>query len=352
MRRSSVRLPHGTRARDNAGHMTDSTPPSHTHRVTLLIAIVGALVAGYATWRADNTRDREDASRDRLQQLETSNTALRTELSVMEARENKIRDDLQSQMQELEKLPQQVRDLTASLDDLRARTERPQRAWTRAEAFYLIELAQRRLNFDRDTQTAIAALESADMRLASLRDPSLAAIRTQVAKDLQALRAVPIPDRTGINAQLRAIETQSRELPIKGHLIGVRTADTTARDASFWQRAWNTVAAPLRNLFSVRRLDATHEIVTAEEQTLRHQHFALLAFAARHAVLRGDEVAYRTTLDYMRAVLGHYFADSPATTAIDRQLSELRAIDIAPPLPDLTATTKLLGHVPAAGTAQ
>ena len=52
-----MRLPRGMYARDNARPMTDSTAPApHTHRVTLLIAVVGVLIAGYALWRSDNTR--------------------------------------------------------------------------------------------------------------------------------------------------------------------------------------------------------------------------------------------------------------------------------------------------------
>ncbi len=38
----------------------------------------------------------------------------------------------------------------------------PERAWSRAEAMFLLELAQRRLTLDRDVETAIVALESAD----------------------------------------------------------------------------------------------------------------------------------------------------------------------------------------------
>src|SRR5712671_2894912 len=143
--RLSARLPHGTRARDNHCRMPEANEPApHTHRVTLLIGLLGVLLAGYALWRIDTTRDREDATHDRVMQLEAANSALHNELAAFAERDIKARAELQKQWQQLAELPQQVRDLAASHEDLRARTERPQRAWTRAEALYLIELAQRR----------------------------------------------------------------------------------------------------------------------------------------------------------------------------------------------------------------
>jgi uroporphyrin-3 C-methyltransferase len=343
------------RARDNVHPMTDSAVPApHTHRVTLLIALAGVLVAGYSLWRGDNTRDRENATRERVQQLEAANTALRTELTVAIEREAKSRAGLQMQWQQLVDLPQQVKDLAASHEDLRTRTERPQRAWSRAEALYLVELAQRRLNFDHDTATAIVALESADSRLAALRDSSLNAVRERIAKDLQALRAVPDPDRAGVMARLAGIEGQIERLPLKGVLVGQRTLDVEVDTRkSIFQRAWHSVTSAFERMISVRRVsDANSGIVTLEEQSLRRQHLALLAYAAKHAVMRNDQVAYRSTVEEMRAWLTQYFSGSPAVDAAARELDALIAIDIAPDLPDVSAAAQmLLRAAPAASSA-
>jgi len=342
-------------ARDNARPMNDSTALApHTHRVTLLIAVVGLLIASYAFWRGDNTRDREDATRDRVQQLESANTTLRTELAAASERENKARADLQKQWLQLSSLPQQVKDLTAAHEDLRARTERPQRAWSRAEALYLIELAQRRLHFDHDTQTAIVALESADSRLASLRDPSLNAVRERLAHDLQILRAVPDPDRIGIMARLLALEGQIEHLPLKGILVGQRSLEVEiAPTQSIFQRAWSSITHAFDRIVAVRRVsDSNGEIVTLEEQSLRRQHLSLLAFTARHAVVRNDPIAYKSAIDEMGTWLAQYFGNSPAVDAANQELTALAAIDIAPALPDISAAAQLLSRVsPSAQTA-
>jgi uroporphyrin-III C-methyltransferase len=342
-----VQLPPGTRARDNARLMSDSPPAPHSHRVTLLIAIAGVLIAGYSLWRIDNTRDRTDAMRDRVQQLETANTVLRADVAAAIEREAKTRADFQKQWLQIADLPQLVKDLTASHDDLRARTERPQRAWTRAEALYLIELAQRRLNFDRDTATAITALESADGRLAALRDSSFGAVRNRIAKDIQLLRAVPEPDRAGVVARLSAIESQIESLRLKGVLVGQRmTTVQTADDASLVARAWAALTNTFSTMFVVHRLrDGNGQVVSLEEQSLRRQHLALLAFTARHAVLRNDQAGYRAAIEEMRSWIAQYFAESPTADSIVQQLDSLRIINIAPALPDISTAAQLLARV-------
>jgi uroporphyrin-3 C-methyltransferase len=330
--------------------MTESTPAAHTHRVTLLLALAGVAVAGYALWRVDSTRDRGDETRDRVQELEKANAAVRAELAAAADREAKTRVDMEKQWRQLAELPQQVKDLTASHDDLRARTERPQRAWVRAEALYLVELAQRRLSFDRDTATAIAALETADARLASLRDPSFASVRERIARDLQSLRAVPEPDRAGVSARLGAIEAQIDRLPLKGVLIGQPSIRSDDREPdSAFGRAWTRIGNALSTMFVVRKLrDGNANVVTLEEQTLRRQHLTLLAFAARHAVLRSDQAAYKASLDEMRNWIAQFFGESPAVDAVMHDLEALQNINIAPTLPTLSnAAQQLMRATPA-----
>ena len=77
-----------------------------------------------------------------------------------------------------------------------------QRAWTNAEARYLLEIANRRLTLDHDWGSALAALQAADERLQSLKDPSLNPTRRALASEIQALRNVVQPDLPGITARL------------------------------------------------------------------------------------------------------------------------------------------------------
>ena len=123
---------------------------------------------------------------------------------------------------------------------------------------FLIELAQRRLALDRDVQTAIVALEAADARLAALRDQAFAPVRQQIARELQALRAVRQPDTVGILARLTSAEEQAARLPIKGILATEqRTADRSELPEGMLARAWAMARNTLANLIVVRKVDDT-----------------------------------------------------------------------------------------------
>ena len=159
---------------------------------------------------------------------------------------------------------------------------------------------------DRDVQTAIVALESADARLAALRDQSVAPVRQQIARELQALRAVRQPDTIGVLARLASAEEAAARLPIKGILATERrTTDRAALPEGKFARAWAMTRNAFANLIVVRTVDdQAGSIVTAEEAQVRRQHLQLLLFAARTAVARHDATAYRDGARRSAAVAG------------------------------------------------
>jgi uroporphyrin-3 C-methyltransferase len=210
---------------------------------------------------------------------------------------------------------------------------------------FLLELAQRRLTLDRDVETAIVALESADARLASLRDTSFTAVRQQIAKDLLSLRAVRRPDVTGILARLAGTEEQAMRMSVKGIVVVERTTalQPTVPQGVF-TRAWNIATATVRNLVTVRKVDdQAASVVTAEEQLLRRQHLQLLLFSARTAVARHDAAGYRSALARARQWIGEFFdlAD-PAVQSLLAEVQALEPINIDPQLPDVSTSLRLL----------
>ena len=123
---------------------------------------------------------------------------------------------LRAELQGLRELPAQVDELSRSQAELRARTEAPQRAWVRAEALYLLELGEPATRPRGRLRTAIVAMETADARLATLKDPALAGVRTQLGKELAALRAAPLPDLPAVLLRVGAVEARVAMLPVTG----------------------------------------------------------------------------------------------------------------------------------------
>ena len=259
---------------------SSGTRRAHTYsRLTTAIAVLALATAGYALVRLDSMRDKLDTANTAALAANADRDLLRAELKSQASRERQARRDLGRRLDELKDSPQQLQELALSVEELRGRAEGPERAWSRAEALFLLELAQRRLTLDRDVETAIVALESADLRLASLRDQAFAPVRQEIAKELQALRAVQLPDTTGILSRLISAEERAGAAPVKGILVTERNAfDRSSLPDGMFARARAMVAQTFSNLIVVRKVDnMSGSVITAEEALLRRQHLAAAA---------------------------------------------------------------------------
>lgn len=313
-------------------------------RLTTATAVLALATAGYALWRLDSTRDRLDQVNQQLTQLESDRAILRSEIKTLANSERLARSELDRRLDALNDAPRQLQEFGTALEELRGRAEGPERAWSRAEAFFLMELAQRRLTLDRDIDTAIVALESADSRLASLRDPGVTAVRQQIAKEVQSLRAVHQPDTAGILARLTNAEEQAALAPVRGIVAVERVTPSDALPEGVFARAWAVARNAIAGLISVRKVDDRgSSIVTIEEQALRRQHLQLLLFSARAAVVRHDNAAYRSALAGARQWLSEFFelTDPSAALLLD-EIQRLEPIDIDPRLPDVSGSSRAL----------
>ena len=319
---------------------------THTYsRLTTTMAALALATSIYALLRIDSTRDRLDRTNDAARTRDAESAQIRADLKSVANRQRAAARDLDRRVDVLEDVPKQVEELVLSVEQLRGRAEGPERAWSRAEAMFLLELGQRRLGLDRDVQTAIVALESADARLAALRDQSVAPVRQQIARELTALRAVRQPDTIGILARLASAEEAAAHLPIKGILAAERhTTDRAALPEGKFARAWAMTRTAFANLIVVRTVDdKAGSIVTADEAQVRRQHLQLLLFAARTAVARHDAPAYREALAGARQWMGEFFElSSPGAQALLEQIQQLEPVDIDPQLPDISGSSRAL----------
>ncbi len=327
------------------------TRRAHTYsRLTTAIAVLALAIAGYGLMRLDSMRDKLDTANATLAAANADRELLRAELRSQASRERQAHRDLNRRLDTLNDAPQQLQELASTVEELRGRAEGPERAWSRAEALFLLELAQRRLTLDRDIETAMVALESADLRLASLRDASFASVRQEIARELQALRAVQIPDTTGILSRLISAEQRASDAPVKGILTSERNAfDRSKLPDGMFARAGAILSQTLSNLIVVRKVDdISGSVLTAEEALLRRQHLQLLLFAARTAVIRHDEQAYRTALAGARRSLGEFFdLSKPEAQTLLAEVQALEPINIDPPLPNVNSSINSLRRMVA-----
>jgi uroporphyrin-III C-methyltransferase len=316
----------------------------------MLFAVVGLafLLAAYAHWRFGQFDERIDRLRGQLTELRASHDRLAGRIDLLQAQLQQSNDQVRTQWRELREVPAQVGELGQSVAELRARADAPQRSWVRAEALYLLELSTRRLRLEHDVPTAIAAMESADARLATVSDPAVAPVRAQLATELAALRAVNVPDITSVSARLAALKAGATTFRVLGVPVSqARGIDPTAAagpEASGLRRATQRLQQAWRDLFSYRRVDPKRSrLVTQEEESLRRQLLELELFAARVAAAQQDRESYSLSIQAAIDLLERAFdMRDPAVLAAREELAQLATIDVDPATPEIGTAAQLL----------
>jgi uroporphyrin-3 C-methyltransferase len=317
----------------------------HTYsRLTTAIAVLALATGVYTLLRLDSTRDRVDQVKDTARVIQSENEQLRREVAEANTREQEALAELRRRSETLNSVPQQIEQLNAGVDELRGRTQGPERAWSRAEALFLLQLAQRRLELDRDVQTAIVAIESADTRLAALHSDTFASVRRQIARDLLALRAINEPDITGILSRLSTLEERAQQLPVKGIVAQERRTNPEAQvPRGVFARAWGLLRNAFTTLIVIRRVDvAEGTVLTQQEALLRREHLQLLLLSARTAASRHDTENYRASLAAAQQWTSNLF-DTVAqpTQSVLSEIKALNTIDVDPRLPNVDSAEML-----------
>ncbi|HKE45522.1 MAG TPA: uroporphyrinogen-III C-methyltransferase [Steroidobacteraceae bacterium] len=303
--------------------------------MAVLLASVAIAMAALAIWQATRASRTLNQIHVQQSQLIADNAQLRSELESQSRR----LDANMTRLEELGNLAPRVSELADNVDQLRERTESAERSWANAEARYLLDVANRRLTLERDWVSALAALEAADERLQSLKDPSLNPIRRTLASEIQDLRNISQPDIPGIVSRLASAEETAAFLPVLGAIQENYSPDQpVAGSPPGLARAWQVIRASLVGMVSVRRIgeDAV-ELVSIEQQSVRREHLQLLLFASRLSALRGDQNGYQTNLDAARLWLEKMFDPTDARVmSLRQELAVLEKMPITPTLPDIS----------------
>ncbi|MFP5506473.1 MAG: uroporphyrinogen-III C-methyltransferase [Gammaproteobacteria bacterium] len=337
-----------------AGNAKSAPAPARSPALPLailaLLIALGTLVGGYFVW---HEVQRQGAWQQQvLGQIDSRGQSLDQRLETFKDR---LDSDLAASERSRRAVEEQQRELAAAqagLEDalaaLRAQLGRSQHDWVLAEVQYLLTVANQRVQLQRDTVTAIAALESADRRLHSLADPGFNPVREQIARELDALRAVAAPDLAGIALTLDTLAKTADELPLRDAQARVFSPEPAAAADAPAERDWlhlpRLIWDELKRLVVVRRNDVpVGPMLAPEQQFFLYENLRLQLSMARLAALTGDTASYRASLTTAAGWLdAHFAADAPRVGAARTELERLAALELRPALPDVSASLRLL----------
>lgn len=338
-------------------------PPAHRVRpralnawtaLALVLALAAATAAGLSWWQLrariaaleSDAGERRAALESALDGLRASTTeaadrsaALGRALDAERERVNGLADRLDALPGRVDALERRVEADSGSSD---ARTE-----WLRAEAEYYLAVANTELALGGRWATAVAALEVADDRLRALGDPSLTEVRRLVSDELQQLKGIDPPDIEGIALGLGNLAARVDELPLRpAGPISSEPAGVPPIEAAEpgLGRLWLAVKGALASILSVERTaEPVARALSAEERVLVRRRLELELELARAAAIDAKRDAFGASLESAIALLRRDFdTDAAAVGAAVDLLTKLRAIDVAPPRPDIAESLQRL----------
>ena len=265
-----------------------------------------------------------------LQSLDDSLRGLRQHIS-------RVQSDSQTSFDQLQSMVQAQRQRLLEL----ASTDPSD--WMLAEAQYLLRLANQRLIMAADKRSAVALLGAADDILKELDDAELYAVRQSVARDLAALRALPELDVEGTGLRIQALVGQIDTLRLFEIPVIAEPEQPVAEDASLEQRLRSSVEAAIDKLSSyvvIRRRQAPYEsLISPQWEGMVRQNLRMLLEQGRAALLSGNQLLYRQSIDNARHWLAEFFSFSEkGVAALDQELADLAQIEVRQQLPDISGS--------------
>ncbi|PLW68501.1 uroporphyrinogen-III C-methyltransferase [Pseudohalioglobus lutimaris] len=316
----------------------------------LALLLVLAL-GGAAGWTVMQGLEREKALQQRVVELESVTGSEGDELRALERKlQAEVNSGVQEARAELASQAEAMGSLRSQIErqgeQLAAYSANDHESWLRAEAQYLLRLASQRVIMARDTESALALLNSADAILRELDDSSLHAVRAAIAAEQAALRAVPSVDVEGIYLRLTALIEQAGELRI--FQLQDQVAQPEAEPADEWQvrleRGYEEAARKLSDYIVIRRRDVPMQaLMDPQWEGLVRQNLRMLLEQAQVALLSGNQTLYVESLQRAQHWVDQFLdTDEAAARAMAREITQLEGQIIQVNMPNMDRSLQAL----------
>ncbi len=325
-----------------------STPPPPAPfeinpRALLWIAVLGLAVAVFAagySYRQLGHANRESARRlAELQQAiaVANDTANRADAEARSARQQAavVEARLAEEQGQREALEQLYADLSRGRDEA-----------VLVEVERLITVGAQELQLSGNVATALAALQTADARLARSDNARFVPLRRVLARDIERLRAAPAVDFTGIALKLDQLVAAVDSWPLLAAVTvapatsseGVVDSTPAADATGWWQRQWRSLQVELgeyRDLIRIRHVDSPESVLLdSQQQTLVRQQLRLRLLNARQALLARNDRLFRADLSEAQALITRYIdTRSPSVAAAVALIRQLASTALSVELP-------------------
>ena len=194
-----------------------------------------------------------------------------------------------------------------------------------------IRLAQQQAQLTGSVEPLLAALKSADQRVARAAQPRLTPLQRAIARDIDRIKSAAVSDTPGLLVKLDELVRLADELVV-ANAVAQANAVTAPRAQSvaspvWWQRALQVLHDETRILLRVSRVEQPEAALLSPEQSLfLRENFKLKLLNARLGLLARQLESSRADLAAAALSLNKYFdANSRKTQTTAALLQQVQA---------------------------
>jgi uroporphyrin-3 C-methyltransferase len=213
-----------------------------------------------------------------------------------------------------------------------------------ADVEQLLLIAGQQLQLSGNVKAALIAMESADTRLQRMDRPAFNGLRKIIGQDIDALRALPRVDVSGINQKINRLLSSVDELPLVDRH---RPSENTAEQAkpvpvkdTAWQKWTHAIWLEVKQLVRIENTNlAQIALLPPNQEFFLRENLKMRLVSARLALLSRDEESFRQELKTARLWTVRYFdVKSPEGSHMLEELDKLAAASIDIELPDISGS--------------
>ena len=202
-----------------------------------------------------------------------------------------------------------------------------------------IRLAQQQAQLTGSVAPLLAALKTAEVRIAKTAQPRLSPLQRAMTRDIARIQATTLSDTPAILLQLDELALLADELPAANAVGLKKTAEPLSRKSQesvsvWWMRTLTTVKEELKSLVRLSKIGDPESALLSPDQTFfLRENFKLRILNARLGLLSRQTDAARADLATASVTLGRYFDPSSKKTQTAANLlsqvqNKMRTLDI------------------------
>ena len=183
-----------------------------------------------------------------------------------------------------------------------------------------VRLAQQQAQLTGSVEPLLAALKSADVRVARAAQPRLTPLQRAIAKDVARIKGTAMADTPSLLVKLDELVLLADELPVGNALNPAKIAEPLKRKSdetvvTWWARLGLVVRDELRGLVRVSRIaDPDAALLSPEQSFFLRENLKLKLLNARLGLLSRQIDSSRADLATAAVALGRYFDASSRKT--------------------------------------